>query len=125
MFQNLIIYYSRTGTARQVAEAIAVHTGWTVAEVRDKQPRFCAMAARGRFRAEEEIARQPGMTPEPALVLRQQDVLSGDAGNTISEFALAMTSRHSGTEPMLRPYGSLLMKCDAASGMGHVQQPVL
>jgi len=168
MSQNLIVYYSRTGTARQVAEAIAGHTGWILAEVSDRQPRaglwgdlrcvwdmllyrmpaheyagpdpvvcehvlviapvwlgrlaapmrsflrdhapvrgalsaICVMAARGGFRAEEDIARLTGKTPEPAVVLRQQDVLSGQAGNAIAEFASAMTSRHSGTEPMLRP----------------------
>lgn len=35
MTQNLIVYYSRTGTARQVAEALAARLGWRVAEIAD------------------------------------------------------------------------------------------
>lgn len=37
--ESLIVYYSRTGTARQVAEALAAYTGWEQAEVRDEKPR--------------------------------------------------------------------------------------
>ena len=37
--ENLIVYYSRTGTARQVAETLAALSGWGLAEVRDETPR--------------------------------------------------------------------------------------
>lgn len=37
--ESLIVYYSRTGTAKQVAETLAAYTGWRQAEVRDEKPR--------------------------------------------------------------------------------------
>jgi len=37
--KNLIVYYSRTGTARQTAELIAAQSGWPLAEVSDVRPR--------------------------------------------------------------------------------------
>ena len=39
MEKNLIVYYSRTGTARQVAELMAAQSGWQLAEVSDEYPR--------------------------------------------------------------------------------------
>ena len=39
MEKNLIVYYSRTGTARQVAELMAAQSGWQLAEVSDAYPR--------------------------------------------------------------------------------------
>ncbi|WP_197386447.1 flavodoxin family protein [Ralstonia pseudosolanacearum] len=39
MEKNLIVYYSRTGTARQVAEQMAAQSGWQLAEVSDEYPR--------------------------------------------------------------------------------------
>ncbi|MGO4813491.1 hypothetical protein AB4156_28550 [Cupriavidus sp. 2MCAB6] len=35
----LIVYYSRTGTARQAAEALAAYSGWPLAEVSDQTSR--------------------------------------------------------------------------------------
>jgi flavodoxin len=37
--ESLIVYYSRTGTARQAAETLAACTGWGLAEIRDEKPR--------------------------------------------------------------------------------------
>ena len=39
MEKNLIVYYSRTGTARLVAEQMAAQSGWQLAEVSDEYPR--------------------------------------------------------------------------------------
>ncbi|EHP40038.1 hypothetical protein OR16_28059 [Cupriavidus basilensis OR16] len=39
MEKILIVYYSRTGTARQAAQALAAHTGWPLAEVSDLSSR--------------------------------------------------------------------------------------
>ncbi|MGT2434405.1 BON domain-containing protein [Cupriavidus basilensis] len=39
MEKKLIVYYSRTGTARQVAEQMAAQSGWQLAEVTDEHPR--------------------------------------------------------------------------------------
>ena len=39
MEKVLIVYYSRTGTARQAAEELAAHTGWPLAEVSDQASR--------------------------------------------------------------------------------------
>ncbi|RDK06387.1 flavodoxin family protein [Cupriavidus lacunae] len=39
MTQAAIVYYSRTGTVRQVAEAIAARSGWPLAEVADTKSR--------------------------------------------------------------------------------------
>ncbi|CAJ0681978.1 flavodoxin family protein [Ralstonia mannitolilytica] len=39
MEKKLIVYYSRTGTARQVAEQLAAQSGWQIAEVADEHPR--------------------------------------------------------------------------------------
>lgn len=39
MPDNVIVYYSRTGTTRQVAEALAAQTGWPLAEIQDVQSR--------------------------------------------------------------------------------------
>ncbi|BDB29350.1 hypothetical protein Tamer19_31600 [Cupriavidus sp. TA19] len=39
MTQTAIVYYSRTGTVRQVAEAVAARTGWPLAEVADVKSR--------------------------------------------------------------------------------------
>ena len=168
MSDNLIVYYSRSGTARQVAEVIAIHTGWVLAEVRDRTPRaglsgdvrcvldmvfhrmpayeyvgpkldacrnvvvvapvwlgrlaapmrsflhdhapfpgtlsaVCVMAARGGFRAEEDIVRLTGKTPEPALALRQRDVQSGEAMDSLEAFATALRTRPAEPGPVLRP----------------------
>lgn len=142
MEKKLIVYYSRTGTARQVAEQMAAQSGWQLAEVTDEHPRagflgdarcvietvfharakyryegpplgevehvvviapiwmghlaspmrdfladqlpasthlsvICVMAARGAFRAVEEIMRITATIPAPVLALFQRDVLSG------------------------------------------------
>ncbi|CAG9165954.1 hypothetical protein LMG23992_00651 [Cupriavidus laharis] len=168
MTENLIVYYSRTGTARQVAETVAAHTGWTLAEVRDETPRaglsgdlrcvldmllhrkpayryegprpagcrhvvviapvwlgrlaapmrgfiqdnapfpgavsaICVMAARGGFRAEDDIARLTRKTPEPALVVRQADVQSGEAAASLAAFARALRTRQTEPAPTGRP----------------------
>lgn len=39
MTEGMIVYYSRTGTVRQVAEALAEQLGWPVAEVADETSR--------------------------------------------------------------------------------------
>nr|CCA83225.1 conserved hypothetical protein [blood disease bacterium R229] len=39
MEKILIVYYSRTGTARQVAQLLAAQSGWALAEVGDVRPR--------------------------------------------------------------------------------------
>jgi len=39
MEKNLIVYYSRTGTARQVADWLGAQSGWQGAGVRDVRPR--------------------------------------------------------------------------------------
>jgi flavodoxin len=39
MTQTAIVYYSRTGTVRQVAEALAARSGWPLAEVADVKSR--------------------------------------------------------------------------------------
>lgn len=39
MNNTLIVYYSRTGTARQVAELMAAQSGWPLSEVCDEHPR--------------------------------------------------------------------------------------
>lgn len=39
MPDNVIVYYSRSGTTRQVAEALATQTGWPLAEIQDVQSR--------------------------------------------------------------------------------------
>ncbi|WP_296225647.1 flavodoxin family protein [Ralstonia sp. UBA689] len=39
MEKKLIVYYSRTGTARQVAEQMAAQSGWQLAEISDVHPR--------------------------------------------------------------------------------------
>ncbi|WP_454764019.1 flavodoxin family protein [Cupriavidus campinensis] len=39
MPQTVIVYYSRTGTTRQVAQAVAARTGWPLAEVADVKSR--------------------------------------------------------------------------------------
>ena len=39
MDKVLIVYYSRTGTARQVAQQLQQISGWAIAEVRDLRPR--------------------------------------------------------------------------------------
>uniref|UniRef100_UPI003F4974D7 flavodoxin family protein n=1 Tax=Cupriavidus yeoncheonensis TaxID=1462994 RepID=UPI003F4974D7 len=168
MSENLIVYYSRTGTARQVAEAVAAHTGWGLAEVREKTPRaglagdlrcvldmllhrkppyryegpllagcghvvvvapvwlgrlaapmraflqdnmplpgsvsaICVMASRGAFRAEDDIARLTGKTPQPALVLQQRDVQSGAASEPLAAFAAALCKPATTPETVLRP----------------------
>ena len=63
----------------------------------------CVMASRGGFRPEEDIVRLAGKKPEPALELRQRDVLSGKASRPIAEFASAMTSGQGRAETVLRP----------------------
>ncbi|SDD82299.1 Flavodoxin [Cupriavidus sp. YR651] len=39
MPDNVIVYYSRTGTTRQVAEDLASRTGWPLAEIQDVRSR--------------------------------------------------------------------------------------
>jgi flavodoxin len=39
MIRAAIVYYSRTGTVRQVAEAVAARSGWPLAEVADAKSR--------------------------------------------------------------------------------------
>jgi flavodoxin len=39
MEKNLIVYYSRTGTTRQVAEQMAAQSGWQLVEITDVHPR--------------------------------------------------------------------------------------
>lgn len=39
MTQTAIVYYSRTGTVRQVAEAVAARSGWPLAEIADVKSR--------------------------------------------------------------------------------------
>ena len=39
MSRTLIVYYSRTGTARLVAELMAAQSGWQLTEVTDARPR--------------------------------------------------------------------------------------
>lgn len=39
MNQGIIVYYSRTGTVRQLADALAEHLGWPVAEIADVKSR--------------------------------------------------------------------------------------
>ncbi len=39
MEKILIVFYSRTGTVRQVAQLLAVQSGWALAEVGDLRPR--------------------------------------------------------------------------------------
>ncbi len=51
------------------------------------------MAARGGFRAAEEIAEALGRPPHPVIVLLQRDVVSGDARADIDAFATALISQ--------------------------------
>jgi flavodoxin len=151
MNRTLIVYYSRTGTARLVAELMAAQSGWQLAEVTDEHPRagflgdlrcvvetllgkraryhyegpelesfdqvvvlapiwmghlaspmrdflkdqmplpghlsvVCVMAARGAFRAVEEIAQITSTIPTPVLALCQRDVLSGLSHEEVAGF---------------------------------------
>ena len=61
------------------------------------------MAARGGFRAEEDIVGLTGKTPEPALALRQRDVQSGEAMDSLEAFATALRTRPAEPGPVLRP----------------------
>lgn len=151
MSRTLIVYYSRTGTARLVAELMAAQSGWQLTEVTDARPRagflgdvrcvietvfgkrapyryegpdlgsfeqivvlapiwmghlaapmrdflkdqtllpghlsvVCVMAARGAFRAVEEIAQITSMIPSPVLALCQRDVLTGLSHEEVAGF---------------------------------------
>jgi flavodoxin len=51
------------------------------------------MAARGGFRAEEEIAMSLGRPPHPALVLLQHKIASGEALQDIDDFATSLLNQ--------------------------------
>lgn len=50
------------------------------------------MAARGGFRAAEEVAMAVGRPPHPVLILLQRDIASGAARDAIDEFADSLPS---------------------------------
>ena len=152
MAENLVIFYSRTGTTRQAAEMLGSRLGWRVVELRDAVSRagwwgdlrcvldnrlgrkvgyrydgppldtcgivvvmapvwvehlaapmrsflqdqrsykgplaaIAVMAARGGFRAAEEVATAMGRPPHPVMVLLQQQVTTGEAKVDLDEFA--------------------------------------